>query len=191
MQKRESHFIRPPCLSLEVTSPDRYQRGIFLFNTWQQYGDGRTRTRNGLLSEKLTTDEMPLEQNLHEAWGMKPHLSLSSFFSFSVGIPPFGWYQRKAKNEHRSHFGGSPKENTSFLGGVARYGDGDGVTSGSRLRQSPVAWHRQAFKRKKHRLLRWFWLSRKSLHQLLLAQLCCLCPTNALPRVGKFCFRCI
>ena len=37
----------------QVTSPDRYQRGIFLFNTWQQYGDGRTRTRNGLLSEKL------------------------------------------------------------------------------------------------------------------------------------------
>lgn len=50
----------------QVTSPDRYQRGIFLFNTWQQYGDGRTRTRNGLLSEKLTIDEMPLEQNLHE-----------------------------------------------------------------------------------------------------------------------------
>eukprot|EP00438_Fugacium_kawagutii_P036389 Skav214565 [mRNA] locus=scaffold2080:58717:60748:+ [translate_table: standard] len=50
----------------KVTSPDRYQRGIFLFNTWQQYGDGRTRTRNGLLSEKLTTAEMPLEENLHE-----------------------------------------------------------------------------------------------------------------------------
>ena len=34
-------------------------------NTWQQFGDGRTRTRNGLLSEKLTTDEMPLVMNLH------------------------------------------------------------------------------------------------------------------------------
>eukprot|EP00435_Cladocopium_sp_Y103_P066098 s163_g28.t1 len=53
-------------LRAKVTSPDRYQRGIFLFNTWQQYGDGRTRTRNGLLSEKLTTAEMPLEENLHE-----------------------------------------------------------------------------------------------------------------------------
>ncbi|CAJ1389826.1 unnamed protein product [Effrenium voratum] len=58
---RTTHVLRA-----KVTSPDRYQRGIFLFNTWQQYGDGRTRTRNGLLSEKLTTDEMPLEQNLHE-----------------------------------------------------------------------------------------------------------------------------
>lgn len=53
-------------VAFQVTSPDRYQRGIFLFNTWQQYGDGRTRTRNGLLSEKLTTAEMPLEENLHE-----------------------------------------------------------------------------------------------------------------------------
>ncbi|CAK9007268.1 Hypothetical protein (Fragment) [Durusdinium trenchii] len=58
---RTTHVLRA-----KVTSPDRYQRGIFLFNTWQQYGDGRTRTRNGLLSEKLTIDEMPLEQNLHE-----------------------------------------------------------------------------------------------------------------------------
>ncbi|CAE7940191.1 HERC2 [Symbiodinium sp. KB8] len=59
---RTTHVLRA-----KVTSPDRYERGIFLFNTWQQYGDGRTRTRNGLLSEKLTTDEMPLEENLHEA----------------------------------------------------------------------------------------------------------------------------
>ncbi|CAE7464771.1 HERC2 [Symbiodinium necroappetens] len=58
---RTTHVLRA-----KVTSPDRYERGIFLFNTWQQYGDGRTRTRNGLLSEKLTTDEMPLEENLHE-----------------------------------------------------------------------------------------------------------------------------
>ena len=58
---RTTHVLRA-----KVTSPDRYPRDIFLFNTWQQYGDGRTRTRNGLLSEKLTTDEMPLEENLHE-----------------------------------------------------------------------------------------------------------------------------
>ncbi|CAE7241417.1 HERC2, partial [Symbiodinium pilosum] len=58
---RTTHVLRA-----KVTSPDRYERGIFLFNTWQQYGDGRTRTRNGLLSEKLTTDEMPLEENLLE-----------------------------------------------------------------------------------------------------------------------------
>ncbi|CAE7373701.1 IMP3, partial [Symbiodinium natans] len=49
-----------------VSSVENYSRGIFLFNTWQQYGDGRTRTRNGLLSEKLQLSEMPLEENLHE-----------------------------------------------------------------------------------------------------------------------------
>jgi hypothetical protein len=39
---------------------------VFLMNTWQQYGDGRTRYRNGLLSEKLTIDELPLETHLKE-----------------------------------------------------------------------------------------------------------------------------
>jgi hypothetical protein len=58
---RVTHVLRA-----KVTSPESYERNIFLFNTWQQYGDGRTRTRNGLLSEKLTLDEMPLEKNLHE-----------------------------------------------------------------------------------------------------------------------------
>ena len=33
---------------------------VFLMNDWQQYGDGRKRTRNGLLSEKLTTSEILL-----------------------------------------------------------------------------------------------------------------------------------
>jgi hypothetical protein len=58
---RTTHVLRA-----KVTSPESYERGIFLFNTWQQFGDGRTRTRNGLLSEKLSLDEMPLHQHLHE-----------------------------------------------------------------------------------------------------------------------------
>eukprot|EP00931_Biecheleriopsis_adriatica_P072797 TRINITY_DN47199_c0_g1_i1.p1 TRINITY_DN47199_c0_g1~~TRINITY_DN47199_c0_g1_i1.p1 ORF type:complete len:626 (-),score=118.70 TRINITY_DN47199_c0_g1_i1:196-2073(-) len=58
---RVTHVLRA-----RVSCPERYDRQIFLFNTWQQYGDGRTRTRNGLLSEKLTVDEMPLEDNLHD-----------------------------------------------------------------------------------------------------------------------------
>lgn len=58
---RVTHVLRA-----KVTSPESYERQIFLFNTWQQYGDGRTRTRNGLLSEKLSLDEMPLEEHLHE-----------------------------------------------------------------------------------------------------------------------------
>jgi len=58
---RTTHVLRA-----KVTSQESYERQIFLFNTWQQFGDGRTRTRNGLLSEKLTLDEMPLEKNLHE-----------------------------------------------------------------------------------------------------------------------------
>lgn len=53
-------------LRAKVGSPESSDRGIWLFNTWQQYGDGRTRTRNGLLSEKLSTAEMPLEDHLHE-----------------------------------------------------------------------------------------------------------------------------
>jgi hypothetical protein len=58
---RVTHVLRA-----KVTSPEYYERGIFLFNTWQQYGDGRSRTRNGLLSEKLTISEMPLTNHLHE-----------------------------------------------------------------------------------------------------------------------------
>jgi len=58
---RVTHVLRA-----KVSSPDAYSRGIFLFNTWQQYGDGRKRTRNGLLSEKLTLAEMPLALHLHE-----------------------------------------------------------------------------------------------------------------------------
>jgi len=58
---RVTHVLRA-----KVTSPESYERNIWLFNTWQQYGDGRTRTRNGLLSEKLSLEEMPLEDHLHE-----------------------------------------------------------------------------------------------------------------------------
>jgi hypothetical protein len=58
---RVTHVLRA-----KVSSPDAYSRGIFLFNTWQQYGDGRKRVRNGLLSEKLTLNEMPLIAHLHE-----------------------------------------------------------------------------------------------------------------------------
>jgi hypothetical protein len=58
---RVTHVLRA-----KVSSPECYERGIYLFNTWQQYGDGRKRTRNGLLSEKLTISEMPLADNLHE-----------------------------------------------------------------------------------------------------------------------------
>jgi len=57
---RVTHVLRA-----KVCSPDSHKRGVFLLNTWQQYGDGRKRIRNGLLSEKLTISEMPLERNLH------------------------------------------------------------------------------------------------------------------------------
>lgn len=53
-------------LRAKVCSPDSYEWGVFLFNTWQQFGDsGRKRIRNGLLSEKLSTSELPLEDHLH------------------------------------------------------------------------------------------------------------------------------
>lgn len=58
---RVTHVLRA-----KVCSPQSRDRQVFLFNTWQQYGDGRKRTRNGLLSEKLTISEMPLEDHLHE-----------------------------------------------------------------------------------------------------------------------------
>lgn len=58
---RVTHVLRA-----KVCSPESYKRDVFLFNTWQQFGDGRKRTRNGLLSEKLTISEMPLENHLHE-----------------------------------------------------------------------------------------------------------------------------
>jgi hypothetical protein len=53
-------------LRAKVSSPEAYKKGIFLFNTWQQYGDGRKRTRNGLLSEKLAMSELPFEEHIHE-----------------------------------------------------------------------------------------------------------------------------
>mmetsp|Transcript_20978 Transcript_20978/g.46203 ORF Transcript_20978/g.46203 Transcript_20978/m.46203 type:complete len:644 (+) Transcript_20978:82-2013(+) len=53
-------------LRAKVCSEESYNKGIFLFNTWQQFGDGRKRTRNGLLSEKLSMSEMPFEEHMHE-----------------------------------------------------------------------------------------------------------------------------
>jgi len=61
MVMRSTHVLRG-----KVCSQLSYERGVFLFNTWQQFADGRKRTRNGLLSEKLNTEEIPLEDHLHE-----------------------------------------------------------------------------------------------------------------------------
>lgn len=58
---RVAHVLRA-----KVCSEESRLRDVFLFNTWQQFEDGRKRTRNGLLSEKLSTNEMPLEDHLHE-----------------------------------------------------------------------------------------------------------------------------
>jgi len=58
---RVTHVLRA-----KVCSPRSYERGIFLFNTWQQFSDGQRRLRNGLLSEKLSTAEVPLLDHLHE-----------------------------------------------------------------------------------------------------------------------------
>jgi hypothetical protein len=56
---RVTHVLRA-----KVCSQSSYEKGCFLFNSWQQYGDGRKRTRNGLLSEKLSISELPLEDHL-------------------------------------------------------------------------------------------------------------------------------
>mmetsp|Transcript_16226 Transcript_16226/g.37364 ORF Transcript_16226/g.37364 Transcript_16226/m.37364 type:complete len:839 (+) Transcript_16226:140-2656(+) len=58
---RVTHVLRA-----RVCSSESLARGVYLFNTWQQFGDGRKRTRNGLLSEKLTLSELPLEDHLME-----------------------------------------------------------------------------------------------------------------------------
>jgi len=58
---RVTHVLRA-----KVCSPESFERNVFLFNTWQQFGDGRRRTRNGLLSEKLCIAEIPLENHLAE-----------------------------------------------------------------------------------------------------------------------------
>lgn len=58
---RVTHVLRG-----KVCSQESREKEMFLLNTWQQYGDGRTRYRNGLLSEKLTIDELPLEVHLKE-----------------------------------------------------------------------------------------------------------------------------
>lgn len=56
---RSLHVLRG-----KVCSQESRERGMYVFNTWQQFGDGRKRKRNGLLSEKLSTAELPIEQNL-------------------------------------------------------------------------------------------------------------------------------
>jgi len=58
---RVTHVLRA-----KVCSAQSYERGVFLFNTWQQMADGQRRMRNGLLSEKLSTSEVPLMEHLHE-----------------------------------------------------------------------------------------------------------------------------
>ncbi|CAE8691475.1 unnamed protein product [Polarella glacialis] len=58
---RTMHVLRA-----KVCSRQSLERGVFCFNTWQQFGDGRKRIRNGLLSEKLSTDEVPLEDHLSD-----------------------------------------------------------------------------------------------------------------------------
>jgi len=66
--KTKSGEVRPVrvthVLRAKVTSRQSFENNVFLFNTWQQFGDGRKRTRNALLSEKLTISEMPLIDNL-------------------------------------------------------------------------------------------------------------------------------
>jgi len=56
---RVTHVLRA-----KVCSEKSKANGKFLFNTWQQFPDGRRRTRNGLLSEKLCVQEIPIEDHL-------------------------------------------------------------------------------------------------------------------------------
>lgn len=56
---REAHVLRA------VVCSKGQREGPFLFNTWQQFADGRKRSRNALLSEKLFVNELPLEHHLH------------------------------------------------------------------------------------------------------------------------------
>uniref|UniRef100_A0A7S4VZ71 Uncharacterized protein n=1 Tax=Alexandrium monilatum TaxID=311494 RepID=A0A7S4VZ71_9DINO len=58
---RVTHVLRA-----KVCSAHSHERDMFLFNTWQQMADGQKRMRNGLLSEKLSTAEVPLTEHLHE-----------------------------------------------------------------------------------------------------------------------------
>lgn len=56
---RTTHVLRA-----KVSSAKGYQRGLFLLNTWQQLSNGKKKTRNCLLSEKLMTHEVPVQDNL-------------------------------------------------------------------------------------------------------------------------------
>ncbi|CAD7964207.1 unnamed protein product [Amoebophrya sp. A25] len=51
----------------KVCSPESRRQGLFLMNTWQQTAKGDFRFRNGLLSEKLGTDELPIREHLFKA----------------------------------------------------------------------------------------------------------------------------
>jgi hypothetical protein len=56
---RTTHVLRA-----KVSSAKGYERGLFLLNTWQQLSSGKKKTRNCLLSEKLMTDEVPVQDHL-------------------------------------------------------------------------------------------------------------------------------
>jgi len=57
---RSTHVLRG-----KVRSASSSDNKSFLRNTWQQFADGRVRQRNALLTEKLSVNELPLENNLH------------------------------------------------------------------------------------------------------------------------------
>jgi len=58
---RTTHVLRA-----KVSSAKGYERGLFLLNTWQQLSSGKKKTRNCLLSEKLMTHEVPVQDHLNE-----------------------------------------------------------------------------------------------------------------------------
>lgn len=84
---RVTHVLRA-----KVCSASSRNRGVFLFNTWQQFAEGRKRTRNALLSEKLTLAEVPLEDHLEEvcqrALNEEMHRVVEAAFVISPGRPP-------------------------------------------------------------------------------------------------------
>mmetsp|Transcript_66888 Transcript_66888/g.160142 ORF Transcript_66888/g.160142 Transcript_66888/m.160142 type:complete len:848 (+) Transcript_66888:112-2655(+) len=80
---RVTHVLRA-----RVCSSESLAAGVYLFNTWQQFANGRKRTRNGLLSEKLTLSELPLEEHLMEVCGRavcEEEMQRVAEVTFSVG----------------------------------------------------------------------------------------------------------
>lgn len=102
---RATHVLRG-----KVCSAKSRDRNLFLFNTWQQYADGRKRTRNALLSEKLSTSEIPLEDNLHEvckrAMAEEMHEVVEAEFAIGPSVPPpqFNPNYRSPIKVEREHF---------------------------------------------------------------------------------------